>query len=131
MKIRELIARRTDLSTFLVHLCRDEPELSAIDKLKRILESETVRAGKALGPAVKKLEDAGLQTESQKVVCFSEVPLEYVYLLTGEIEGRQQQFEPYGVALTKAQGRQWGLNPIWYLDMTPGQPNGWLSKNID
>lgn len=59
--------------------------------------------------------------QSQRVVCFSEVPLEHIYSLVAEIPGRRVRLEPYGVALTKMTGRRHGVNPVWYVDMTPGR----------
>jgi hypothetical protein len=40
--------------------------------------------------------------------------------MLGQIEGRSVQLEPYGIAITKKLGRKGGVNPVWYLDMTPG-----------
>jgi hypothetical protein len=72
--------------------------------------------------------DAAKQT--QRVVCFSETPLEHVNLMCGEIEGRTIAMEPYGVALTKLKARKLGINPVWYIDMTPGRD--WkLSPTLD
>lgn len=59
--------------------------------------------------------------QSQRVVCFSETPLEHVNLMCGAIEGRSVEMEPYGIALTKLQARRLGINPVWYLDTTPGR----------
>jgi hypothetical protein len=59
--------------------------------------------------------------QSQRVVCFSETPLEHVNLMCGNIEGRTVAMEPYGVALTKFKARKLGINPVWYIDMTPGR----------
>jgi hypothetical protein len=36
-----------------------------------------------------------------------------------EIAGRQIQFEPYGLAFTKTWGRIAGVNPVWYIDISP------------
>lgn len=65
--------------------------------------------------------------QTQRVVCFSETPLEHVNLMCGEIEGREVVMEPYGLALTKLKARQLGINPIWYVDMTPGRD--WVLRN--
>lgn len=67
--------------------------------------------------------------DNQKVVCFTETPLEHINLLTEEIEGREVSFEPYGIALTKRTARRLGVNPVWYLDITPG--HGWLTEPIN
>jgi len=66
---------------------------------------------------------------SQRTVCFTETPLEFTYLLVDNIENRQFRFAPYGVAITKRIGRRTGVNPIWYVDMTPG--HAWLTQPLD
>lgn len=129
MRIEEVIARRTDLSTFLVHLARDKDDLDARQRLKSILTDWQLKAGDPRGHAISALEEAGLPTESQKCVCFTETPLEHVALLTGDIEGRACQFGPYGVAITKRQGRKNGVNPVWYVDISPG--HDWLSNEVN
>ena len=81
------------------------------------------------GHAKTVLEGRGAAPESQRCVCFTETPLEQIHLLTSEIDGRAFHFEAYGIAITKRQGRERGVNPVWYVDMTPGHP--WLTKNLD
>lgn len=129
MKITELLARRTDLSTFLVHLTRATPEASAKGNLLSIIRDDRIRAKSPFGMAGKKLEDAGLPTLSQRCVCFTETPLEYVGLLAEEIENRTFHFEPYGIAVTRRQGRRRAVNPVWYLDITPGYD--WLTNPVN
>jgi hypothetical protein len=120
MHIREVVARRSDLSTFLVHLTRDLTGSHAKDNLKAILAAGRIEARTVYGMARGKLEQAGVAPDSQKCVCFTETPLEYVHLLLHEIENRQVNFRPYGIAFPKKLGRQRGANPVWYIDMTPG-----------
>jgi hypothetical protein len=36
---------------------------------------------------------------------------------------------PYGIAITKRQGRKKGVNPIWYVDITPG--HDWLTNSLN
>lgn len=43
------------------------------------------------------------------------------------IDGRAVQLQPYGIALPKKMGRSMGVNPVWYLDMSPG-PHEWLTN---
>jgi Putative abortive phage resistance protein AbiGi, antitoxin len=127
-RIQELVARRTDLGTFLVHLTRETTQ-PADEQLKSILRSCIIEARSPFGQARQPLEKAGLSTDSQRCVCFTETPLELIHLLLGEIEQRSYQFEPYGVAITKKLGRHRGVNPVWYLDITPG--HDWLTGPID
>jgi hypothetical protein len=119
MNIKEILARRSDLSTFLVHLSRDREGMSARDALESILSSGRLEAGEPLGLATAKLKTRGISTESQRVVCFTETPLEHLSLLLEPIENRQQQFKPYGIALTKKAARRRSVNPVWYIDATP------------
>lgn len=55
MDIQRLLARRTDLSTFLVHLTRDGPGETAKQRLISILTSHTIEARSPFGHAVSKL----------------------------------------------------------------------------
>jgi hypothetical protein len=127
--ISEVIARRTDLGTFLVHLTRGETPEAARANLESILVGDNIEARAPLGHAYRKLQAARIPTDSQRCVCFSETPLEHVHLLTEEIAGRIQQFTQYGVALPKKLARRLGINPVWYVDMTPG--HDWLTQPID
>jgi len=81
------------------------------------------------GAAKARLDELGLVVDSQKCVCFTETPLEYVHLLLQQIDNRQVQFEPYGVAFPKKLGRAKGVNPVWYIDITPG--HDWLIGPIN
>jgi len=81
------------------------------------------------GAAKGRLEEVGAVTATQKCVCFTETPLEYVHLLLQQIDNRQVQFEPYGIAFPKKLGRAKGVNPVWYIDITPG--HDWLMGPIN
>jgi hypothetical protein len=128
MNINEVLARRTDLSTFLVHLTRAGGGRSARDNLISIIQSHMIEARTPFGPAVQLLTRAGQPTNTQHCVCFTETPLEHVSLLAQPIDGRDMSFEPYGIAITRKQGRGEGVNPVWYLDMTPG--HSWLTNSV-
>lgn len=124
MRIAELLSRRTDLGTFLVHLTRLFDDVTGKERLKTILATGSVEAKNAYGHAKSMLTDA-IELTSQRVVCFTETPLEHLHLLTLPIDGRQFAFEPYGFAFTKRMGRSRGVNPVWYIDITPG--HDWLT----
>lgn len=128
MDISHVLARRTDLSTFLVHLSRDGGA-TALANLQAILQSMTIEARTPFGQAVSKLAAAGLPTDSQRCVCFTETPLEHIALLAEPIEGRQHRLQPYGIAITKKQARTLAVNPVWYIDITPGY--NWLTHPVD
>lgn len=130
MKIEEILAQRTDLSQFLVHLTRAKDDGQAIDNLISILREHTIKAFNPFGMAVTKLEkNNSVNIETQKTVCFSETPLEHVKLLTGKIEGRICNFSPYGIAIKRKEGRKAGVNPVWYIDNTIG--HNWLTTHVN
>lgn len=129
MNIVEILARRTDLSTFLVHLTRTSAGRTGKIRLKNIILGGTIAANNPFGHAAREMARHGLSTDNQKCVCFTETPLEHVSLLTEAIDGRTVQFEPYGIVITKKQGRRHGVNPVWYLDQTPGHT--WLTNALD
>lgn len=131
--LRDLLARRTDLSTFLVHLTRNYNGASAAGNLRQILTTGRIEARTPFGAAMSTLRrrNAPLDAASQRCVCFTETPLEHLHILLQPIEDLQRQceFEPYGVALTKRMGRDAGVNPVWYTDITPG--HNWLMQSVN
>lgn len=129
MDIRDLVSRRSDLSTFVVHLTRNDKKESAKGKLKSMLRGRLIKARSMFGQAKSMLEKKRLNCDSQRCVCFTETPVEYIYLLLEEIEKRGVHFEPYGIAITKRVARQKGVNPVWYLDITPGHE--WLTNPVN
>jgi hypothetical protein len=127
-QIRKILHRRTDLSTFVVHLTRRRDEnYSAQDAIVSIAQAQRLEARTPMGWAKNQDDPNDPTRQTQRVVCFSETPLEHINLMCGEIEGRTVAMEPYGVALTKLRARQLGINPIWYVDMTPGRD--WVLRN--
>jgi hypothetical protein len=126
MQIREVVARRTDLGTFLVHLTRDGAQGTARENLAAILRSARLEARNMFGAAMHRLRDDS--KESQKCVCFTETPLEHLHLLLARIDNRNVHFEPYGIALPKKLGRIQGINPVWYVDTSPG--HDWLTEPL-
>jgi hypothetical protein len=120
-KIEDLLQRRSDLSTFLVHFTRDHDGRSAKQNLTRILVEKRLRLGKPLGMAASVAErERGRPAfyKSQQVVSFTETPLQHAWMMCEDIEGRSIGFKPYGIALSKARGRTKGINPVWYLDIS-------------
>lgn len=134
MQLQELLARRPDLSTFLVHFTRDQADgAAAPDNLRSILESHRIEARSAMGMAHERLsaiDRAHPGLNSQHVVCFTETPMECLYLLVEDIDNRDYHFRPYGIAITKRVARVRGVNPVWYLDITPSGHN-WLTNPIN
>jgi hypothetical protein len=50
-------------------------------------------------------------------------------MMCREIAGRNHQFAPYGLALSKAWARRRKVNPVWYVDITPG--HDWLMNPLN
>jgi len=135
-EIGELIHRRTDLSTFVIHWTRDSDASPARENLLSILKGARIVAQTPMGAAVNALrmqsvsEDRETALDSQRVVCFTEAPLEQAWSFVAYIHGRQVQFQPYGLAFTKRRARLLGINPVWYVDMTRGGGHDWLIKDV-
>ncbi len=132
-EIEELLQRRTDLSTFVVHFTRDYEDLSARIRLLLILMDGRIRAGRVMGmaaaQATQQKQSHAAFYESQQVVCFTETPLEHAWMMCSTIEARQMSFAPYGLAFTRSWARTQRVNPVWYLDITPG--HDWLTNPIN
>lgn len=126
-KIHEILARRTDLGAFLVHLTRGESDASAKENLKSIIRGDVIEARTPFGPAASKVAD--VERASQRCVCFTETPLEHVALLIGDIQGRAVQMRGYGIAIPKKLARKSGVNPVWYTDISPGHE--WLMNSVN
>ncbi len=125
-RIQDLLHRRTDLSTFLVHFTRGD---SAIGNLLLMLKNHQIDARTAYGMA-RVLDDRTAGTEvGQKTVCFTDTPLEHCWMMVRDIERRSWKFRPYGVAFTKSFARSRGCNPVWYIDQTPGHT--WLTQAVN
>jgi hypothetical protein len=78
MEIAEVLNRRSDLSTFVVHFTRDFGGRQAKANLESILRETTIWAETRMGWL------GGVPADQQvaaKVVCFSETPLEHAYSL--------------------------------------------------
>ncbi|WP_219459996.1 abortive infection system antitoxin AbiGi family protein [Nonomuraea rhizosphaerae] len=66
---------------------------------------------------------------SQRAVCFTETPLEHTWMMCQPIAARSVRLSSYGVAFAKDWARRRGVNPIWYIDITPG--HDWLTNPLD
>ncbi|MFC9689838.1 abortive infection system antitoxin AbiGi family protein [Kribbella sp. NPDC056951] len=128
-RIEQLLHRRTDLSTFLVHLTKDTENHTARDNLLSIAESRTIEARSPFGLAKQHDQLLHRTRATQRVVCFSETPLEHTWMMVRDIHGRQESFTKYGLVFTKAICRRRGCNPVWYLDISVG--HDWLSNPVN
>lgn len=93
-----------DMSDYLVHFTKDTPTGSAYDNIIGILWSRVLRAG-PVGMARRFAPDI----DTQKAVCFSEVPLHLIERIAHE-RGR------YGIGFTKQYLLERGGGPIWYVE---------------
>lgn len=124
--IRDVLYRRSDLSTFVVHLTKDK------DSLGSIVRDWRIEARSVWGLAKNKIKKGSPEAESQKCVCFTETPLEYIHLIVGQIKGRSYEIGPYGIALTKRLARNKGVNPVWYVDISSdNNRDKWITKYIE
>lgn len=126
LDIREVLNRRSDLTTFLVHLTREHTAgVSAAASLESIVRERKLRAASPLGWAKTEDETKDPRRQTQRVVCFRETPLEHTYSLFADIAGRDVHLQPYGLALTKILARIMGVHPVWYVDMTTRGGREW------
>jgi hypothetical protein len=127
--IEQLLHRRTDLSTFVVHFTRSGQDTSSLDNLRSILRSGRLEARNVYGMARDLATEFPAVERSQSVVCFTETPLEHAWMMCSQIDSRTVQFDGFGVAFTKTFARRRGANPVWYLDITPG--HDWLTTAVN
>jgi Putative abortive phage resistance protein AbiGi, antitoxin len=118
VEIQDVLNRRTDLSTFVVHLTKgDDPKGSLLS----ILGDHRIAARTAMGCATQQAATLGdAATNSQKVVCFSETPLDQIHSLFADIAGRKVRLKGYGLAFTKTVARRNMANPCWYFNLNVG-----------
>jgi len=126
--IESLLHRRTDLSTFVVHFTRDT-EVAARDNLTSILKNRQLCARSVYGMAKDLAARFAEVAETQRVVCFTETTLEHAWMMCADIDGRDFRYNGYGLAFTKTFARHKSVNPVWYIDQTPG--HDWLTGPIN
>jgi Putative abortive phage resistance protein AbiGi, antitoxin len=96
-----------DMSEYVVHFTRDTYDLSAPDTLYVILNSGRLEPGQRPFGAARKLDAL---VDSQRVVCFSEIPLDRLDRL---VERRSSK---YGVGFNQNWIVQAGGARVWYVD---------------
>lgn len=132
LTIGQVLHRRADLSTFLVHLTRTNDDGGPLDNLRAMLTAGRIEARNAMGWAAgRTIELGAVASASQAAVCFSEAPLDQLYSLAADIKGRRFKLEPYGLVFTKMVARRKGANPIWYVDMTPSGREWLISQALN
>lgn len=128
-RIKDLLYRRSDLSTFLVHFTRGDSHEEALTNLVNMLRNHAIEARTAYGMATDLDYRTSTTDVSQRTVCFTDTPLEHCWMMVREIEKRRWKFQPYGIAFTKGYARSRGCNPVWYIDQTPGYT--WLTHAVN
>ena len=133
--IKEL---RGDLSPFLIHLTRngnyrrwadiydlkmdERRALDAKSSLEMILQDKRIEARSPFGyfnykvPWGSKNQDSKVKRSWLRSVCFTETPIDYVYVQCEEMEWRQFNFAPYGLAFFENSILREGGNPIVYFN---------------
>jgi len=96
-----------DMSDYLVHFTKHYNGKSASENIMSILSERRIRARNAFGIARKDAPDK----DSQRVVCFSEIPLH----LLGRIVERRSEF---GIGFRKSFLRTLGAVPVWCIENT-------------
>jgi len=115
-KITDVLARRNDLSSFLVHLTKPTEDQDAKSKLISIIQDGYIRAQTNLGFAKTYANRGNIDRYPQQVVCLTETPLEHIHFLVEDIEGRSAHFDRYGIIITKKWAREHNVNPVWYVE---------------
>lgn len=115
-------ANRGDISQFVIHLTRDCPSpesqpRTARENLSSILKSLKIEARNPHcfhNPRLTELDDNG--RKSLNVVCFTECPLNQLYLITQHVEGRKVKLCPYGLVFRRTTLIEAGAQPALYLN---------------
>jgi hypothetical protein len=131
-EIEDLLHRRTDLSTFLVHFTRDSDDgvTTGKDNLVSILKNCRLEARNTYGMAEQLAAQFAEVADTQRAVCFTETPLEHAWMMCKPIADRRFRFNGYGLAFTKTFARSQGVNPVWYLDISQ-RGREWLTQPIN
>lgn len=131
-QIDNLLQRRTDLSTFLVHFTRDSDDgaTTSQDNLLSILKAGKLQARNTYGMAAPLAERFTEVAATQRTVCFTETPLEHAWMICRPIADRRFRFNGYGLAFTKSFARRQGANPVWYLDISQ-RGHEWLTQPVN
>lgn len=128
--------KREDLSRFIVHLTRDDrkdfPDGGATAKgnFLTIYRQKAIRSFRPHCLHMHKL--ARLPDRVRRgfnVICFSEVPLNQVHLLTQPISGRHIELAPYGFVFRKTFLIEKGAQPALYINGYAGNTS--LREAVD
>lgn len=110
---------RDDFSRFLVHLSREYDGKTAKNNLISILKSKSIYSRNPHCLFHRKINQIGFSQVLRRkfnTVCFTEVPLNQIRLITGNIKGRRIQLQPYGLVFWKQGLLDDGANPAVYVN---------------
>lgn len=138
--IKEL---RGDLSPFLIHLTRggtytqwadiyglsnnNAITMNAKQSLEGIIQSNKIQARSPFGyfnykvPYRGRNQHSSVQRTWLRSVCFTETPVDHIYVQCESISGRQLIFEPYGLAFFEPVVRRASGNPVMYFESSNQQ----------
>jgi len=108
-----------DMSEYVVHFTKDSPGQSAYQNMMTILHSGQLIPGEARYGAIRWADALG---DTQRAVCFSEIPLDRL----GRLVARRSL---YGVAFKQDKIIEAGGGRVWYLDSN-GSPARALTRMI-
>lgn len=127
---------REDISQFIVHLTRDDRDTfeeggaTARRNFLAIMKSKKILAVRPHCLFNKRLKELTERNQSKlNVACFTEVPLNQIHLLVGDVPGRQIALEPYGFVFTKDFIAESGGQPAIYINSY--NENFWLRESVD
>jgi len=111
---------RDDFSRFLIHLTRDNEDADALENLINILNESKITARNPHCLFKYELDRMNMSVTLKRrfnTVCLTEVPLNQIKSLTGEIN-RQIKLKPYGLVFWKDDLFDRGVSPAIYINST-------------
>ena len=111
--------KREDFSKFIVHLTRNYGKLSAEQNLINIIKVKFIESRNyhcLFNYEFKKLKFSNVLKEKFKTVCFTEIPLNQIQKIVGNIPGRKIQLQPYGLVFWRDDLLANGANPAIYIN---------------
>jgi len=111
--------KRDDFSKFIIHLTRNYENISAENNLINILKLKTIEARNyhcLFSPLIKKMNFSKLLQSKFKTVCFTEIPLNQINKVVGDIPGRKIQLQPFGLIFWRHQIIEKCGNPALYIN---------------
>ncbi|MFA5803863.1 MAG: hypothetical protein WC879_04420 [Melioribacteraceae bacterium] len=111
--------KRDDFSKFIIHLTRNYKNISAENNLINILNQKCIEAINfhcLFSPLIKKMDFSDLLQKKFMTVCFTEIPLNQINKVVGDIPGRNIQLQPFGLVFWRHHIIDKGGNPALYIN---------------